>query len=203
VKRPDSKRMRLSALFAAGTTVVLLSSVAGQAVAAGGGGHDGPPPVGAWITLGFTFFNFFLFIWILRRFAWPPVVRFLANRHQEVKDAMAVAEKARAEAEEVKREYALKEAALEETRARMIEEIRAAAVSDRAKALREAEAIAGRLRSEVERQAENELARARRELRAEAARLAAELAEKELRGTMTAADRTRLVREFVEGVAQP
>jgi len=202
MRRAESTRIAPRAIAPAIVAAAVLLADAGQAFGAGGGGHDGPPTVGAWVTLGFTFFNFFLFIWILRRFAWPPIVRFLANRHQDVKDAMAVAEKARAEAEEVKKEYALKEAALEGTRTRMIEEIRAAAVADRARALQEAEALAERLRSEVERQAGNELARARRELRAEAARLAAELAEKELRATMTAADRTRLVREFVEGVAQ-
>ena len=127
---------------------------------------------------------------------------FLATRRRDVVDAMAAAEAARREADAIRAEFAVKEAALEETRRHLLEEIRRGAVADRDKALREAEASAERLRKEAERQAEHDLARARRELRAEAARLAAELAEKDIRSRMTDADRERLVREFVEGVTR-
>jgi F-type H+-transporting ATPase subunit b len=115
---------------------------------------------------------------------------------------MAVAEAARREADQIRAEDAAKEAALEETRRRMLEELRQGAAADREKALQTAREAADRLRADAERQAEHDLARARRELRAEAAKLAAEIAERDVQSRLSDADRARLVREFVEGVAR-
>ncbi|HXC50742.1 MAG TPA: F0F1 ATP synthase subunit B [Candidatus Limnocylindrales bacterium] len=165
-------------------------------------GHEDSSSSEAWLSLGFSTVNFLIFLFLMYRYAWPALRDFLASRHKEVADAMAAAEQARREADAIRSEYAAKEAALEETRRRMLEEIRQGAVADREKSLRDAEAAAARLRTEAERQAEHDLARARRELRAEAARLAAELAEKEVEARLTDADRARLVKEFVEGVAK-
>jgi len=161
------------------------------------------PDSAAWLTLLFSFVNFSIFVVLLRKYAWPAIQSFLSGRRKEVADAMAAAEQARLEADAIRRDFAEKEAALGETRRRMLEELRQGAAADREKLLAEAQAAAQRLRAEAERQAEHDLARARRELRAEAARLAADLAEKEVRAKLTDSDRSRLVREFVEGVARP
>lgn len=195
-------RRRFASLPAATFAVLAVRTAAFASESAHGGEGAHGPDSAAWLTLGFAFFNFTLFVLLLLKYAWPAVRDFLASRHQEVADAMAAAEEARKETEAIRAEFAQKEAALEETRRRMIEEIRQGAASDREKALREAQAAAERLRADAERQAEHDLARARRELRAEAARLAADLAEKEVRVRITDADRSRLVREFVEGVAR-
>lgn len=175
-------------------------AMASEAAHGGEGAHG--PDAAAWMSLGFAFFNFSLFVFLLSRYAWPALRDFLATRHKDVAAAMAAAEEARKETEAIRAEFAQKEAALEETRRRMIEEIRQGAAADREKAIREAKAAAERMRADAERQAEHDLARARRELRAEAAKLAAELAEKDVRSRMTDSDRSRLVREFVQGVAR-
>lgn len=187
---------------AACSAAMVLASAA--SAAASEAAHDGAhgPDSAAWLTLAFSFFNFSVFVFLLRKYAWPAVKDFLYTRRREVADAMAAAEKAREEAEAIRREYAAKEAALDETRRRLLDEIREGAAADREKALKDAQAAAERLKADAERQAEHDLARARRELRAEAARLAAELAEKDVRARLTDADRVRLVREFVEGVAE-
>jgi F-type H+-transporting ATPase subunit b len=196
MKRPVIPALSALALLAATT-----ASVASEAAHGGEAAHG--PDAAAWMSLGFAFFNFSLFVFLLFRYAWPAVKDFLASRHKEVAAAMAAAEEARKETEAIRSEFAKKEAALEETRRRLIEDIRQGAAADREKALQEAKAAAERLRADAERQAEHDMARARRELRAEAARLAAELAEKEVRRRLTDTDRSRLVREFVEGVARP
>ncbi len=192
---PTRKAMFAAALLLALTTVAIASEEAHGAAE----GHDSA----AWLTLGFAFFNFSLFVFLLRKFAWPPVKDYLISRRAEVEAAMAAARNAREEAEAVRREFAIKELALEETRRRMLEELRLGAESDRERALQDAETAAKRMKAEAEQQAQNELSRARRELRAEAARLAADLAERDVRAKLTDADRTRLVREFVERVARP
>lgn len=196
MKRQTLRTLGMTAYVLATTAAV---AVANEAAHAAEGEHDGG---GAFLALIFSFVNFAIFLFLLNKYAWPAVSSFLAGRRSEVADAMAAAEQARAEAEAIRRDYAAKEAALEETRRRMLDEISKGAAADREKLLKDAEAAAERLRAEAERQAEYDLARARRELRAEAARLAAELAEKEVRTKLTDADRARLVREFVEGAAR-
>jgi F-type H+-transporting ATPase subunit b len=187
-------------------SVVVASALVLCATAAlaaeGGHGSDGAHSQAAWLTLLFSAVNFSIFVFLLTRYAWPALRDFLVKRRHEVAEAMAAAERAREEAEAIRREFAAKEAALEETRRRMLEEIRQGADADRARSLREAQEAGERLRAEAARQAEHDLARARRELRAEAARLAAEIAEKEVRSRLNDADRSRLVREFVEGVSK-
>lgn len=179
---------------------VLAAGIAGAAETAHGteAGHDNA----ALLSLVFSFFNFSVFVFLLYKYAWPALRDFLSSRRKEVADAMAAAEQARQEAEAIRREFTIKEAALDETRRRLLEEIRQGAAVDRERALKDAKAAADRLRAEAERQAEHDLARARRELRAEAAKLAAGLAEAEVRARLTEADRARLVRDFVEGVAK-
>lgn len=196
------KKSTKPSVFMTAAALACMSGVALASEAAHGGEGGHGPDEAAWLSLGFSFFNFSIFCFLLYKYAWPAVRDFLASRHDEVAAAMAAAEEARKETEAIRREFAEKEAALEETRRRMIEEIRQGAAADREKALKEAQAAAARLREEAERQAEHDLARARRELRAEAAKLAADLAEKEVRTRITDADRSRLVREFVEGVAR-
>ncbi|HEY2772927.1 MAG TPA: ATP synthase F0 subunit B [Candidatus Binatia bacterium] len=196
--------VRRSHAFASVLAVALVAlvAVATAALAAeGGDGSEGAE--GAWLSLLFSVVNFSIFVFLLRKYAWPAVKDFLARRHVEVAEAMAAAEKARLEAEAIRAEFTQKEAALEETRRRMLDELRRGAEADRQKALADAAAAGERLKSEASRQAEHDLARARRELRAEAARLATDIAEREARAKLTDADRARLLREFVEGIAKP
>ncbi len=198
--RKSMRCIGTAAFLAAADVSLALAETAheGGHADAHGGGHDSA----AWMTLLFSFINFSIFLFLLGKYAWPAVKSTLSNRRREVADAMAAAEQARLEAEAIRRDYATKEAALEETRRHMLEEISRGAEADRARLLKDAEAAAARMRAEAERQAEHDLSRARRELRAEAARLAADLAEKEVRSKLTDADRARLVREFVEGAAR-
>jgi F-type H+-transporting ATPase subunit b len=195
--RPATRTLTAAAALLLGTAAGALAEEAAH-----GGSHDGHGDGGAWLTLVFSAINFSIFLFLLYKYAWPAVKTSLAARHREVAEAMAVAERAREEAEAIRRDYVAKEAALDETRRRMLEEISRGAEADRARLLKDAEEAAQRLRTDAERQAEYDLSRARRELRAEAARLAADLAEKEVRSKLTDADRARLVREFVEGAAR-
>jgi F-type H+-transporting ATPase subunit b len=172
-------RSGAAALVVLATTGLALASEAANGGAAGAEGHHGPDPT-AWLALIFSFVNFSIFAFLLYRYAWPAVRDFLSARSKEVADAMAAAERARQEADAIRQEFAVKEAALEETRRRMLEDIREGAAADRERLLKETEAAAQRLRAEAERQAEHDLTRARRELRAEAAKLAAELLRKKL-----------------------
>jgi len=180
---------------------LLLSLLPGLAMAAEEAPHESHGG-GAWITLLLTAVNFTIFVVLMRRFASAPLRDYLRGRRQEVADAIAGAEKAKAEADALKQEYEAKAAGLEQTRRDLIEEIRSIANADRERALAAAREASERLREDAERRATSELERARQELRAEAASLAAEIASKRVAERLDDAQRRRLLEEFLGRVGQ-
>jgi F-type H+-transporting ATPase subunit b len=177
------------------------SLLPGLVFASDGGGHSsGGPTQGQWVLLAFTVVNFLIFVGMFRYFTKAPLRDFLASRRKELVEAMAEASKAKAEADRVKKEYEVKAAGLEKARAALISEIRGIAENDREHAIQSATEASARLRQDVERTANSDLERARLELRAEAARLASEIATKEIESKMDPATRGRLLNEFLERV---
>jgi F-type H+-transporting ATPase subunit b len=178
----------LAPLFLAASAAASSGDTAGQ------GDH------GQWLTLGFTAVNFALFAYLLRRFASSPLRDFLWGRRKQVVEALAEAAREKAEAEELKKEYLTKAAALGETRARLVEEVRAIAEADGERILEAAEAAGERLMTDAERIAESDIERAKAELRTEAVALAEELASRRIEARLTEEDRRRLLGEFIERV---
>lgn len=171
-----------------------------SAAATGGAHHDGPPTAGQWLLLLFTVVNFVAFAYLLVRFTAAPLREFLRGRRRELVELMAEAQRAKAEAEQLRKEYDAKAAALEQTRRDLIAEIKAIAEADRARMLVEARAASDRLIRDAERAARSDVERARGEIRAEAARLATELATAEVSRRIDDPVRRRLVDEFLAGV---
>ena len=188
----------MSRIFAALLTIVAMAPQV--AAAAGGGGQHGPPTRGQWVLMAFYLVNFLIFVWLMRKFTKAPLRDFLASRRKELVEAMAEATKAKAEADRVKKEYEEKVAGLEAARTELIAEIRGIAESDREHAIQSAHEASERLMADVERTAESDLERARLSLRAEAARLATEIATKEIEAKMDPATRSRLLKDFLERV---
>lgn len=174
------------------------------ALASSGGGHGeshGTTPA-QWMTLGFTIVNFSIFVFLMVRFTKAPLGDFLTGRRRELVEAMSAAARAKEEAEQLKSEYEAKAAQLDETRKNLIDELKEMASKDRERILAEAKATTERMQRDAELRAESELKAAKRELRAETARLAAEMAEADLRGKLDASVRGRLLGEFLEGVTR-
>jgi F-type H+-transporting ATPase subunit b len=192
--------------FSAATTTIFFLAIlfAETALASSAGGHgDAHGPSSAqWTTLVFTVINFSIFVFLMFRFTKAPLVDFLTGRRRELVEAMSAAARAKEEAEQLKAEYEEKSAQLEETRRTLIEEFKEMAAKDRERILEEAAASTARMLRDVKLRADNELDQAKRELRAETARLAAEMAEAEIRGKLDPAVRGRLLGEFLEGVTR-
>jgi len=187
------------------SAVVLLASTALGAFAGEGGheasgGHAGGVSQAQLILLCCAIINFGLFVYLMRRFTGGPISDFLRARRARVREAMEAAAEAKREAERMKAEYGAKDASLDRTRSEMIEEMRAIAEADRAKTIAAVTEASERLLRDAERTAENDLARAKRELRAETAMLATEAASREITERLGAADRQRLLNDFLKGV---
>jgi F-type H+-transporting ATPase subunit b len=170
--------------------------------ASGGTHHEGPPTAGQWLLMLFTFVNFAVFAYLFVRFTGTPLREFLQGRRREVVNLMAEAERAKTEAERLRREFEAKSAALEQTKRDLIAEVRAIAEADRQRMLAAAKEASDRLIRDAERAAQSDIERARRELRAEAAKLATEIASAEVAKRIDEPARRRLLDEFLAGVSR-
>ncbi len=124
---------------------------------------------------------FFAFVWFCMKYVWPPIMKALEERKQQIADGLAAAEKGRHE-EELARERAVEK--LKEAKAQAQEiiakaEKRAAEIVDEAKEAAQAEAE--RIRAAAEAEIEQEANRAREALRGEVVHLAVAGAAKVLK----------------------
>jgi len=189
-----SKNLVLALTFAALPAVAMASTAEGH--------HEGAPSSGQWLLLLFTFINFIAFVYLFQRFTRTPLRDFLRGRRKELVELMAAAERAKTEAEALRREYESKVAALEQTKASLIAEVRAIADADRVRMIAGAKEASERLMRDAERTAQSDIERAKQELRAEAARLAAGLAAADVSRRIDDPTRNRLLDEFLAGVTR-
>jgi F-type H+-transporting ATPase subunit b len=187
--------------FASHAAAALASLVLPVAALASTGGEHHEADLGTQLMLlAFSFVNFFIFVYLFRRFASAPLRDFLARRRTELAEAIEAAGKAKAEADALKAEYEAKVAKLEDTKRELIEEIRGIAEAEHQRTLESAREAAQRMRDEAQRTAQSDLERARRELRTEAARLATQLASQMITQRLDDTERQRLLNEFIERV---
>ena len=179
-------RLALAAL------VVLAPSAA---LAAGGGEHGG----GGW-SFFWQALNLALLVGVLVWFGRTPVRQFFTDRRHRVRQDLESSARLLAEAEAKLGEWQGRLAGLDAEIGKARETSRRLAEAERERILAEARASAERIRRDATTAVDQEVRRARRALRAEASDLALELAERILREELSAADRERLVTEFVERI---
>ena len=134
--------------------------------------------------LAFQIVNFLILVFILHRLLYRPILNMLDQRKERIREGQEAAERARAEAEELRAGF---EKQLEESRthARKILDDAAAAAErlqeeSAANALQEAQRILDRGREELR----AEMAQARRELRQEVASLSVVVAGKLIQASL-------------------
>jgi F-type H+-transporting ATPase subunit b len=153
---------------------------------------------------GWSFFwqalNLALLVAVLVWFGRAPVRQFFTDRRHRVREDLESSARLLAEAEAKLAEWQGKLARVDAEIREAHETSRRLAEAERERILAEARTSAERIRRDATSAVDQELRRARRALRAEASDLALELAERILREELTAADRERLVTEFVERI---
>jgi len=128
-----------------------------------------------------TAISFALLLFVLRRFAWKPILGAVNSREEGIKEALASAEKARREMENLHadNERILKEARLErESLLKEARDIKTKMISD---AKDEAEVQANKMIEQAQIAIENEKKVAMAELKDQVATLSLEIAEKVVR----------------------
>ena len=145
--------------------------------------------------------SFGILLWVLYKFAFPPILEALETRERKIRDSIEQAEQNRATAEQRLAEY---EAKLNGA----AQEAEAIVTEAKAKAQRLLEENEQRLRTESERirtettqEIERERRKALQDIRTEAADLALTVAERVLERSLSDDDHRRLAQQAVQAVA--
>ena len=156
------------------------------------------PDVG---LLFWTLISFAILYFVLKKFAWKPIVGTVNDREQSIKDALASAEKARLEMENLTadNERILKEARVErETMLKEAREIKEQMITD---AKDEAQVQANKMIEQAQTAITNEKKAAMAELKSHVAGLAVDIAEKVVRQELSNKDKQLKLVEDMLGEA--
>ena len=123
-----------------------------------------------------TIITFLVVLFVLKKFAWPHLLAALDEREKRISDAIAAAEQARQEAEEVLREHRQKLAAADEEARQVVAEAREAGANLRQTIVSQAREEAERMLDQARTSIESEKRAAIAELRRETASLAVQAA---------------------------
>lgn len=141
--------------------------------------------------------GFILVLWIMKRFAWKPLLRILQERSERVKSELGEAEKQRLDMQKLRQEYEEKLREIDaEARAKLQEAVKNAqriASEIKEDARGDVKEMLGRARDEIER----DRAEALVQLRNEVVDIALRASEKVLRESMDTARHRKMVAEFI------
>jgi F-type H+-transporting ATPase subunit b len=142
--------------------------------------------------------GFIIVLWIMKRFAWKPLLRILDERTERVQSDLGEAEKQRLDMEKLREQYEEKLKDIDsEARARLQEAVRNAqriASEIKEDARGDVKEMLGRARDEIER----DRAEALVQLRKEVVEIAIKASEKVVRESMDAARHRKIVAEFIK-----
>ena len=168
-----------------------------SAAASGGGGN---PVSFNFYTYIVQIMSFLILVWIIKRFAWKPLMNMMEKRRQYIADSLAQAEQERNEAARIKQEYQedMHRARLEAKsiieKATQESEQRAAEILDQAR--RETEKLKQAALAEIEREREKAVS----ELRLQVVNMSVAVAEKVIRHKLDIQGQEALIDQFIQEV---
>ncbi len=145
-----------------------------------------------------TVLGFLIVVWILRKYAWNPILDLLDARREKIRADFAEADGARSEAEKLKGDFELQLSEIKVIERERVQE-----------AAKQGEELAGRIRSEAQQKAEASLAKARTDIEVETQKaqvglrddvvdLALGAAEKLIGAKLDDEAHRRLIREYID-----
>lgn len=170
--------------------VVWLAADAGH----GGGAFD-PYWASVW-----TLVVFLLLVALLGKFAWPKILHALEEREEKIRQSLELAEKARAEAQQVFDEHKRLVAEARAESLDIVNKARAAGEAAKNQILEDARKEADHLKDRALKEIELATDKARSELRIEAVNLSLQVAGKVLHKTLDQDSHKHLARECIDEV---
>lgn len=157
-------------------------------------------PISFDYTLIVELVSFLILVWILKRFAWKPLLAMMEKRRQMIADNISHAEQERKEAERIRAEYqqemqtARQEAQLIIERATKSSELRAQEILDAAR--KESENFKASAMSQIEQERDKAIA----DVKSQVAELSIAVAEKLLQHQLDHASQSKLIDQFIQEV---
>jgi F-type H+-transporting ATPase subunit b len=153
-----------------------------------------------WANLLFSTINLLIFLWILARYVLPAGRDLVRERRTRVTTSIEAAANAKADAERLRDEWAVRLRGLEREIERLRGEALADAERERERILAAARATADAIRRDAERTSAQAVRQAIERLRAELVRQSTQLAVVDLRENWTADDQAASVTAFLSQV---
>ncbi len=145
-----------------------------------------------------SFANLAILTWIVKKFLFKPVKKMMDQRRETIDSAYARADRAEAEAEEHRKNYAAAMAAAKQTADHMIGEASRLAERRGNEIESEARARAQEIRAQAEADAQLERKKAEEDIRREIADVSAQLTEKLLEREIRPEDHRELIDSFLQ-----
>ena len=145
--------------------------------------------------------SFAILLWVLYKFAFPPILQALETRERKIKDSIDQAEQNRKTAEQRLQEYESKLQAAAQEAEGILTDAKAKAQRLLEENQQRLQMESDRIREETTQEIERERRKALQEIRRETADLALLAAEKVLTRTLSGDDQRRLAQEAVDAVA--
>ena len=162
-----------------------------------------PHPAHGQPSLGSLFLplvNFAIFVALFWYYAWPMITSALVDRRRVVEKELAESDRVHHQAAAMLAEIEARRARVKEEGARLVDELRAEALSDRERLVQAARNSAERIRTDARLLAEQEAMRAAHAIREEVADQVIKRVVGALRERLTGEDEQRFVREFIGAV---
>jgi F-type H+-transporting ATPase subunit b len=144
--------------------------------------------------------GFLIFLWLIRKYAWGPVLETLENRRKKIVDDLAHAEQEKVDAAALKAEYDRQIKGIEAQARVKIQEAVAEGQKLAAEIKTDAQVQARARLQRAEAEVESERAKAQKALQEDLARMAVLGAEKILRKKLDEPEQRRLIAEFIADV---
>ncbi|HEX9284932.1 MAG TPA: F0F1 ATP synthase subunit B [Nitrospirales bacterium] len=146
--------------------------------------------------------SFAVLLFILAKYAFPPILQILDERERKIRESIESAERRSAEAERRMAEYEAKMKASQKEAEEMVAQAKMRAQQMKEENERQLQADAERIKAAAAREIEQERRRAIEDVRRYASDLALQVAGKVLERSLTDADHKRLADEALTSVAK-
>lgn len=164
----------------------------------GGGSEDASLLSVNWGLAFWTVLTFLLLLFILRKFAWKPILKALDDREAKIKDSLKMAEKAKNDAQAMIEENKKNIARAEEEAQKILKEGRAFAEKLKTELVEKNKAEAEKILSEAQAEIERKKQEAFEQLKNQVADLSLQVAEKILRQNLNKDSNKDLVQKYLE-----
>jgi F-type H+-transporting ATPase subunit b len=150
----------------------------------------------------YQLFFFALLLFLVRKFAWGPVMNMMKKREEYVANEIEAAEQSRMEAEKAAKEAAeqLKQTKLEAQK--MIEDAKNAGVKQEQDIIESARQEADRIKKAAQQDIQNEKEKALQALQDQVASLSVLIASKVIEKELSAQDQEKLINEYIKEVGE-